>query len=153
MSIIFAGGLAMAMLILQPAPQASPGQASDAAKLDPNYWNPRYWHDRVASEQRDSQWAPGAEAAVRARLTQLAGLDTPQHPLTVRCARTACEASGEIVGSDSEKSAMLEKVQDVAAKSLPGAPPLTIVSFSVTISEGAMAMGYLIHFRRDVAPS
>jgi len=148
MSLALAGVLAVAIVIAQPAPPASQSAtASNAGKPDPN-WNPEYWHRRVAGEQRDSQWAPQAEDALRARMAQVPDLDTGDHPLTIHCATTACEVIGTLSGDDQRKSAMLSEVQTAALKPVPGGPALTNVGFQLMVDQG-QAPGFTIQFRRD----
>lgn len=149
MSLALAGALAVAIFVAQPVPPASQSAtASNAGKLDPTYWNSDYWHRRVADEQRDSQWAPEAEDALRARMARVADLDTGDHPLKIHCATTACEVTGTLSGDDQRKSAMLNEVQTAAVKPVPGAPALTNVGFQVVVVEG-QAPAFTIQFRRD----
>jgi DNA-binding CsgD family transcriptional regulator len=149
MSLAFAGAFAVAIFVAQPAPLVSQSAtASDAGKLDPTSWNSDYWHRRVADEQRDSQWAPAAEDALRARMAQVPDLDTGDHPLKIHCATTACEVTGTLSGDDKRQSAMLSDVQTAAFKPVPGGPALTNVGFQVVVNRG-QAPGFTIQFRRD----
>ena len=120
--------------------------------LDPTYWNDRYWHDRFAAETRDAPWASRAETALRAKLEALPDFNRRIDQFRVRCAQTACEVTGRFAGEAEQTATTLEMVQDAAIKPAEtGAPPLTIVSFSLEVPQDkASPVGFLMHFRRDV---
>ncbi|WP_066811622.1 helix-turn-helix transcriptional regulator [Sphingomonas asaccharolytica] len=148
MCLALAGALAVAIFVAQPAPLVSQSAtASNAGKPDPS-WNSGYWHRRVVGEQRDSQWAPEAESALRVRMARVPDLDGGDHPLKIRCATTACEVTGTLSGDDQRQSAMLSEVQTAAGKPVPGAPALTNVGFQVVVDRG-QAPGFTIQFRRN----
>jgi len=148
MSLALAGAFAVAIFIAQPAPLVSQSAtASNAGKPDPT-WNSDYWHRRVVGERRDSQWAPEAEDALRARMAQVPDLDGDDHPLKILCATTACEVTGRLSGDDQRQSAMLSEIQTAAFKPVPGGPALTNVGFQVVVDRG-QAPGFTIQFRRD----
>jgi len=154
-AIILASAAAWHILASQNMPVPSiPQEAPPPTLLDPTYWNDRYWHGRFASETRDTPWASRAEAALRAKLETVPDFNTRIDQLRARCARTACEVSGRFVGEAEQAAATLEMVQDVAAKPVErGAPPLTVVSFSVEVAQNEESpAGFLMHFRRDFEP-
>ena len=154
-ALILASAAALHMLASQSVPVSQVQQEVPAPTLlDPTYWNDKYWRDRFASETRDSPWALRAEAALRAKLQTVPDLNMRIDQLRARCARTACEVSGRFVGEADLVAATLEMVQDAAAKPVEGgAPPLTVVSFSVEVAQDeASPAGFLMHFRRDFEP-
>jgi hypothetical protein len=64
---------------------------------------------------------------------------------------TACEVTGTLGGDGQRQSAMLDEVQSAAARAVPGATPLTMIAFQVSVDQGK-APGFTIHFRRDYRP-
>ena len=154
-ALILASAAALHMLASQSVPVSQVQQElPPPTLLDPTYWNERYWHDRFTSETRHPSWALRAEAALRAKLQTVPNFNTRIDQLSARCARTACEVGGRFVGEADLVAATLEMVQDAAAKPVEGgAPPLTVVSFSVEVAQNeASPAGFLMHFRRDFEP-
>ena len=154
-AIILASAAAWHIFASQSVPVSQVQLEAPPPKLlDPTYWNDQYWHDRFASETRDTPWASRAEAALHAKLQTLPDFKRRIDQFRARCAQTTCEVSGRFADEAEQAAATLEMVQDIAAKPAEGgAPPLTVVSFSVEVAQDeASPAGFLMHFRRDFEP-
>lgn len=83
------------------------------------------WQALLAEEDRDPNWAPRAEQALRDRYEKIAYVGGPDNPLRVRCAKSICEVAGtinpprsEAPVSDGEKSSTGQAMRDLQAKEL-----------------------------------
>ncbi|UIJ44730.1 helix-turn-helix transcriptional regulator [Sphingomonas cannabina] len=103
--LLGATGLALAIgTSHQPSPFQLPIAPADqdTGELAPLYKespSPGHWHTLVKAETRDERWAPEAEEALRAHYAAIPDLDTPQHKLTVYCAKSLCEVTA-VLNSD-----------------------------------------------------
>jgi DNA-binding CsgD family transcriptional regulator len=82
-------------------------------------------HAKVRAEQRDPQWAPRMESAVRSRLLQIPLVGQGGNVLRVTCATTLCEMAGTLIApaskSDAEdpKSQFSRTIQELQVPPLP----------------------------------
>ncbi len=83
------------------------------------------WQALLAEEDRDPDWAPRAEQALRDRYEKIAYVGGPDNPLRVRCAKSICEVAGTINApqseapvSDREKTPTDQAMRDLQNKAL-----------------------------------
>lgn len=94
-------------------------------KALPDWPTAAEWQALLAEEDRDPDWAPRAEQALRDRYEKIAHVGGPDKPLRVRCAKSICEVAGtinppqsEVPVSDGEKSATGQAMRDLQKKAL-----------------------------------
>jgi DNA-binding CsgD family transcriptional regulator len=68
----------------------------------PKFTDPSELHGKVRAEQRDAEWAPRMENAIRARLMSMPLIGKDDNVLRVTCASTLCEIGGTLIAPPSK---------------------------------------------------
>jgi DNA-binding CsgD family transcriptional regulator len=125
MVAIFLVAAAGAVALMSQAPEPSSDVDPLIGSRLERFPQPADLHAKVRAEQRDGQWAPFMESAIRARLVRIPLVGQDGNVLRITCATTLCEIAGTLVGRptkiemDDPKSQRNRTVQALQVPPLP----------------------------------